>query len=87
MGACGVGQCLSGESDKGGWSWEGKRVLVLKWLLLMEGKEGQKKEEDTGARQPHLSQERALCPTLECGQWAVTARISPHYSTRASGQA
>ena len=44
MGACGVGQCLSGESDKGGWSWEGKRVLVLKWLLLMEGKEGQKKE-------------------------------------------
>ena len=34
-----------------------------------------------------LSQERALCPTLECGQWAVTALISPHYSTRASGQA
>ena len=49
MGASGVGQCLSGESDKGNRSWEGKGVLVWK-VAPVNGRQGETEERGRSLR-------------------------------------
>lgn len=54
--------------------------------LKEESKEGQKKRKILEPGNPAYPRKGHSVPPLS-GQWAVTTRISPHYSTRTSGQA